>query len=130
MKLPRRIKQLVCYHCEMQRCFLIEEAENDQLLSDWRLLRVADNGKRQFYCTPASRCSAGKLMLNQSYSVIIHQGQGKGVLKSRNMLCQCYRVGCYRPMYEYSSRIMLHKKREEGINNLLLLRLGFLLKGI
>ena len=38
--------------------------------------------------------------------------------------------GCYRPIYECSSRMMPHKKREEGINSLLLLGLGFLLKGI
>lgn len=38
--------------------------------------------------------------------------------------------GHYQPIYECSSRTMLHKKWEEWINNLLLLKLGFLLKEI
>lgn len=37
--------------------------------------------------------------------------------------------GQYWPIYKCFSRTMLHKKQEEGINNVLLLRLGLLLKG-
>lgn len=49
MNLLRTIKQLVCYRCEMQRCFLIEEAENNYLLSGWMLLRVVDDGRGRVF---------------------------------------------------------------------------------
>lgn len=68
--------------------------------------------------------AASELLCNHS------SGSGEGCSLQWEHAVPELQGGCYWPIYECSSRMMLHKKWEEGVNNLLLLGFGFLLKGI
>lgn len=51
-------------------------------------------------------------------------GSGKGCSLKREHTVPEIQERCCWPIYECSSRIMLHKNQEQGINNLLSLDLG------